>query len=153
MATRVEPLVHPVEFNGRIESYLCEPRASECSGTFDWHHPAFDFADPLALFWRINVNVAWTSLAPQEGLELSVYATVPCGIDCIRERKVTTAEDVQTPQLNNLDVYLRPGETGVRLRLEPLGSMQTSWGDAGIEYRIDGAVGGYRAVAPPVVID
>lgn len=153
-ATRVEPLVHAVDAAGRIESRLCDPLAPECPGpgAFDWPRPTFDFADPLALFWRVNVNVEWRSLAPQEGLQLTAYATRPCGIDCVRERKVVAAEEVEAPHLHDLDIYLNPGETGVRLRIEPVGAMETAWGDAGIEYRLHGVVGGYRAVAAPVVI-
>lgn len=154
MATRVEALVHAVDARGRIESQLCDARTPDCRAptAFDWPRPTFDFADPLALFWRVSVQVTWDSQAPRDGLELTVYATKPCGIDCIRERKVGTAGDVEVPRLQDFDIYLQPGETGVRLRLQPVGSMEAAWGEAGITYHVQGAVGGYRAVADPVRI-
>lgn len=154
-ATRVVPLVHEVDTWGRIAMHACPLTNSEgCEnilvGQVD--EPTHDFGDPAALFWRVNVRVDWTSESLVSGLRLSAYATTPCGPACLRERSVGSIEGGYSIALEGLEVFLEPGETGIRLRLQAQGTTEASWSEAAVDYHLAGTVAGYRPVADPVVI-
>ena len=164
-ATRVEPLLHWVDVRERIESRPCplgdEPCSWRLAGSqspgLDYDVPVHDFGDPLALFWRVALRAdsdprAVGGTPVFGGLRMEVAATRPCGIDCVRERLVAQDETQGHAGFDSLDVYLEPGETGVRVRLVPLGSPQAYVGENRLDYRLHGAVGGFRAVADPVLL-
>lgn len=153
-ATRVEALVHPVDHHGVIEARSCLMGDDTCPNPlmFDWPTPTSDFGDPLALFWRVALHADWTSNSLVSAMRMTVYATKPCGLGCIDEREIQFHDDAASPGFDSLEVYLREGETGVRVRLEPLGNPETSLSEARVEYHLHGAVGGYRPAGDPVII-
>ncbi|MEK6974778.1 MAG: hypothetical protein AABY18_00385 [Candidatus Thermoplasmatota archaeon] len=162
-ATRVEALSHDVDSKGRIQAHACEMGqlrggVERCNGGsvivagIAWEVPVYDFADPLALFWRVSLAADWQSSSLVTGLRMTVYATMPCGVTCVELRKVDSVEDAASPGFDGLDVYLEPGETGLRVKLETIGYAETTWSEAAVHYHLHGVVNGYRPVGPPVVV-
>lgn len=158
-ATRVEPLVHTVDETGRIANHACTTDEQDCNDPtsigavagYQADMPVRDFGDPLALFWRVSLHADWSSKGLPNGMVMTIYATTPCGIGCIKAREVTSDATGTSPGFDSLDVYLNPGETGVRVRLD-VEETTTVWGAAGIDYHLHGTVGGYRAVGPPILL-
>lgn len=158
-ATRVEPFVHPVDVTDVIEARPClEAGDAPCDGYstgvigFDWEQPRQDFGDPLALFWRVSLHADWQSKSLVDGLSMTVLATAPCGIGCLHERTIGSVEDPSSPGFDSLDVYLKDGETGVSVRLQPIGETETAMGEARIDYHLHGGVIGFRAAGEPIVL-
>lgn len=161
-ATRVVPLVHTVDEHGVIQARACVNGASpegDCAWSafagngLDWQAPLRDFGDPAALFWRVSLHADWQSRnSLVTKLRMTVYATEPCGLDCLDLREVAVDEDASSPGFDALNVYLQAGETGVRVRLDPVGQAETSVSEARIDYHLHGGVGGYRAADDPVII-
>lgn len=156
-ATRVEPVVHHVDEVGRIAARVCVERGDTCDmglGMYglQWETPTRDFADPAALFWRVNLRADWESESLVSALRMTVYITKPCGIACVKVREIASVEDPIAPTIEDLDLFLVPGETGVRIRLETVGNTETSLGEAAVDYHLYGGVAGFRPVAAPVVI-
>ena len=162
-ATRVEPTIHWIDVHDDIESRPClldegcTWRIGGDAGGMDYETPEYDFGDPLALFWRVAVRADYQpdpalAMLVGDGLRLDVFATRPCGPDCVRERLVASDETEGHAGFDHLDVYLHEDETGLRLRLVPLGSPPGFAGESRMPYHLHGAVGGYRAVADPVVV-
>lgn len=156
-ATRVEPVTHAVDEVGRIAARLCIDRDPGCNvglGMYGlaWDTPVRDFADPAALFWRVQLRAEWESESMVSGMRMTVYLTKPCGIDCVRAREVASVEDALAPTIEGLDLFLAPGETGVRVKLEPVGAMETALGEAAVEYHLQGGVSGFRPVSDPIVV-
>lgn len=157
-ATRVEPVVHAVDEVGRIAARPCIDREQACNmglGAYGlaWDTPTRDFADPAALFWRVNLRADWESESLVSSLKMTVYITKPCGIACVKAREVASVEDPIAPTIEDLDLFLAPGETGVRVRLETVGYTETSLGEAAVDYHLHGGVAGFRPVAAPVVLN
>lgn len=157
-ATRVEPLVHAVDEHGAIESRPCTEGEGDCDmavlvAGLGWEAPVRDFGDPAALFWRVSLRADWTSHdSLVTGLTMTVFATKPCGLACVRERQVGTVTGSSGPGFEALDVFLQPGETGVRVRLDPVGHTESAVSEARVAYWLHGRVAGYRAAAEPVVL-
>ncbi len=158
-ATRVQPLAHSLDREGRIAAHACQREQPDgCTfamlgpgSGFQWESPTFDSGDPRALFWRVTAVAEWSTQARVDRMRLEVAATTPCGIGCLEEREVEAVEGPDLLQVDHLDVYLEPGETGIRLRLQPIGTMETTLVHD-IDYHIVGEVVGYRAAGPPVVV-
>lgn len=160
VATRVEPLRHNVALAGSIEGRPCTGMTDECRfGTggagVTWDEPVADFGDAEALFWRADVSATSRSVLPNAGLHMVLYALKPCasGADgCFRERAVAEAHGPGTIAFNLVDVFLQPGEHGLRLRLQPTEHPEAAFGEAGLDYEVKGWVAGFRAVSEPVVV-
>lgn len=155
-ATRVEPLVHWVDDHGAFQARLCQGEPCTTVG-FENEPRVDDFGDPAALFWRVALRAesqprAGPTAAGGTGVRMEVFATAPCGIACVKERLVARDDTRGHAGFDALDVYLQPGETGIRVRLVPLGSPEGYIGDNRLEYRLHGAVGGFRPVADPVIL-
>jgi hypothetical protein len=153
-ATRVVPLVHAVDERGTIEAEACTTPRDGCASVLAvvWEHPQSDFGDPLALFWRVKLHADWQSKSLVTELRMTVFATKPCGVGCLDVREVATISDDASPGFDSLDVFLEPGENGLRIQLDPVGEAQTAVSEARIEYHLHGGVGGYRAASDPVVL-
>ena len=157
-ATRVEPLLHWVDAHDAFQALVCQGPGDHCGSTIglETYPRVQDFGDPAALFWRIALRA---ESEPQgnpgtgaTGLRMEVSATKPCGAGCVQERPIAFDETRGHTGFDALDVYLQPGETGVRVRLVPLGQPEAYVGGNRLEYHLHGAVGGFRAVAEPVVL-
>lgn len=161
-ATRVEPVVHPVLEQGSVSAGACVRPSCQVPS---WEEPAFDFGDPEALFWRVMLDLKQgTELGPS--LDVAVFATTPCGPDCVKLRRIEWRADesglaasdaMREPSAEawepnvRFEVFPKDGETGVRVVLEATSPTAMPVGSR--SYSLVGAVAGYRPAGDPIRLD
>ncbi len=160
VAIRVEPLVHAIDLQDDLSwractrgvGEACHGPASLLGGTtgVEWDIDVHDFADAQALFWRVALDLRWDGGPGQSppALRLEVAVTRPCGAFCVQDRVIEALEGDGALRLAPHDIFLVPGETGIRLRIQPVDSSTPAADD--IAYDLRGYAAGFRAVAPPV---
>lgn len=162
VAVRVEPLVHEVEVADRLVWRTCTGVVgSGCHGSaaflggstgYEWESDTHDYADAQALFWRIALDLQWDSEpGPAVPLRMAIAVTEPCGALCVRERVIESLEAETHIQLPPTDIYLEPGETGLRVRIEPVDGATPTTGD--IHYELQGYAAGFRAAGAPILLE
>lgn len=161
-AVRVEPLVHEIVVRDQLGWRACtlvldagcQGRAGGLGGStgVEWEIDEHDYADPEALFWRFAVRVQWGAQAGEavRSLHAELAVTQPCGVLCTQERIILASNGVGELRIEPRDIFLEPGETGLRLRLRP-DDMSTP-STASIEYTLQGYAAGYRAAGPTILV-
>lgn len=163
IAVRVEPLVHPIDLTDRLTWRAClvgldngcEGRASGLGGStgVEWEIDEHDFADPQALFWRFAVLLQQEESVDGEAarpLHVELAVTRPCGVLCSKERLVFSTGGSDEVRIEPRDIFLEPGETGLRLRVQP-GDMATPSATP-VRYTLQGYAAGFRAADEPILL-
>lgn len=119
----------------------------------EWDVDVYDFADAQALFWRVALDLQGSGGPgqPAPALRLELAVTRPCGAFCVQDRVIERLEGNGVLRLEPTDIFLAPGETGVRLRIQPVDGSTPAPDD--IVYDLKGYAAGFRAVGPPVALD
>lgn len=169
-AVRVEPFAHAIDEQGSITLQLCSQGKACGAGPLatlvgidepvHWSQRHLDFGDPAALFWRVAVRAEWSGLNSVSGLRLSVFATSSCGIACLETRLVNetvggraalTGDAPASAVLEEFDVYLQPGESGIRVALD-IDAGYPGTGPTELRYHLQGAVTAFRGAGDPIVL-
>lgn len=162
-AVRVEPLVHEMDLQDSLSWRAClvgldngcEGRASGLGGStgVEWEIDEHDFADPQALFWRFAVLLQQKESIDGEAdrpLHVELAVTRPCGVLCVKERVVLSTSGSEEVRIEPRDLFLEPGETGLRLRVHP-DDMATPSATP-IRYTLQGYAAGFRAADDPILL-
>lgn len=162
-ATRVEPQTRPIHWTGQIGARLCALDGQEaCRGPsvvqaglaagISWDEPTHGVRDGDALFWRVDAVVHWSTSNPLvTGLDVLVE-TLGCP-EC-PPRLVATHGGASPVQIPPLDVFLTDEERGVQLHLRPAtgSAMMLAWGDAAIEFQVEGNLTGFVPAGSPIIL-
>jgi hypothetical protein len=161
-ATRVVPVRTLLDQHGRFDDQVVCSGTSTSSCLTQGGVAARPYlrnvTNPDALFWRANLTVDWTSVNPHsDHLRLLVKAVKPCGDgrDCVKVTRTVAKASGDSPLLvPTQDLFLRPGETGMQVRLELNEDNMTGMavGPLDVQYHLHGWLAGYVAAAPPQTI-
>lgn len=163
-ATRVEPKSYSAEWSGTLGARPCAPDGSEaCRGGainaagfaagITWDEPAQRFTDRDGLFWRLDVQVDWHTKNPLvSGVELDVFTITDCQ-ECER-RLIETFTGGAPIRVEHYDIFLEPGEYGVELvvRAARDAIMESTWGEAAVDFDVSGYVTAFVAAGETVVM-
>lgn len=162
-ATRVVPVRTLLDQHGHFDDQVFCPDSSVPSCLLNGRVEARPYLRNVtnsdALFWRANITVDWTSLNPHsDHLRLLVKAVKPCGDGtdgCVKATRTVAKASGASPLLvPTQDLFLRPGETGMQVRLELNEDNMTGMavGPLDVQYHLHGWLAGYVAAAPPQTI-
>lgn len=163
-ATRVEPKSYSAEWSGTLGARPCAPDGSEvCRGGainaagfaagITWDEPAQSFPDRDGLFWRLDVQVDWHTKNPLvPGVELDVFTITDCQ-EC-EHRLIETFAGGAPIRVEHYDIFLEPGEYGVELvvRAARDAIMESTWGEAAVDFDVSGYVTAFVAAGETVVM-
>lgn len=158
-AIRVEPFTNAVDWHGELTPRACDPvNSSPCRypvfGTaanpigFDVAPQDDLFQESRGLFWRVGLNATWHSDTVARPITMS-WAVLKADGSLSREIGNKTSDTGVDFPLR--DVFLTPGETGIRLRVD-LGDQYPFAIGKGIQFHVQGIVQAFLPASAPVLL-